>query len=132
MENTTETTAAPVPAKTTRASRKKNPKHQTHGALTPPVAESMNMIKAFGIRDGYDTDSLDEYKEKINEMTTTDLHEHAHTIGIVPLDARDKLIVSLERRFVEAKMSQRGPRRIQVKTNPAMADFMKKFNAGEA
>lgn len=123
--DTTDTKSAAKP-KTARASRKKNPAHQTHGAL--PARESMNMVKAFGIRDGYEVDTLDEYKAQIEEMTTSDLHEHAHTIGIVPLDARDKLTASLERKFIEAKISQRGPRRVRIKTNPAMTDFMAEFN----
>lgn len=128
MANTTEPT--PKPAKTARASHKKPSAHQTHGAL-PPVREPMNMMKAFGIRDGYDVDTLEEYKAKLAKYTQTDLHEHAHAIGIVPLDARDKLTTALERKFVEAKLAQRPTRAIRVPTNPAMADFMRKFNAGE-
>lgn len=116
--------------KTVRASRKKAaPTHETHGALEPKPG--MNMAKAFGIRDGYDVDTLEEYQAKINDMTLTDLHEHAHTVGVVPLDPRDKLVTSLERQFVQAKMNQLPPRVINVPTNPALKDFMKKWFAGE-
>lgn len=126
MANTTPTPAKP---KAVRA-RKQNPAHQTHGAL-PPRPEPMNMIKAFGIRDGYDVDTLDEYKGKLDKYTQTELHEHAHEIGIVPLDARDKLTKALHDKFVQAKLSQRPTRRIQVPINPKMEGFIKRFNAGE-
>lgn len=125
------TTDAGTPAKTVRGSRKKAAStHETHGALEPK--KEMNMIKAFGIRDGYDVDTVEEYAAKIKEMTLTDLHDHAHTVGVVPLDPREKLIATLERKFVQSKMDQKPPKVIPVKTNPAMADFMKKWWAGEA
>lgn len=125
-----EAPASPAPAKPARASRKKVTAHQTHGALPP--SSGMNMAKAFGLRDGYDVDTLDEYKAKIDDMTETDLHEHSHAMGIVPLEPRDKLMASLERKFVETKMSQRPVRQIHFKENPQMADFMKQFRAGFA
>jgi len=116
--------------KTVRASRKKAaPTHETHGALDPKPG--MNMAKAFGIRDGYRVDTLEEYRTEINAMTLTDLHEHAHVVGVVPLDPRDKLVANLERQFVQAKMNQQPPRVIHVPTNPAYKDFMKKWFAGE-
>lgn len=116
--------------KTVRASRKKAaPTHETHGALEPKP--TLNMAKMFGIRDGYKVDTLEEYRAEINAMTLTDLHEHAHTVGVVPLDPRDKLVASLERQFTQAKMNQLPPRVINVPTNPAMKDFMKKWFAGE-
>jgi glutathione synthase/RimK-type ligase-like ATP-grasp enzyme len=130
MDTTTTDTAKATP-KTARASRKKTPTHQTHGALAP-AREPLNMMKLFGIRDGYDTDDLDTYKEQINAMSTSDLHEHSHAMGIVPLDARDKLTTSLERLFVQSKLNQRGPRTVKVKTNPALADFMAKHMAALA
>jgi hypothetical protein len=92
----------------------------------------MNMIKAFGIRDGYTADTLEEYRAEIDKMTLTDLHDHCHVVGVVPLDPRDKLVTALERKFVQAQMNQQPVRTIHVKTNPDMAGFMKKWWAGEA
>ncbi len=114
--------------KTVKAS--KRPAHETHGAL-PPAKPPMNMMKAFGIRDGYDTDNKEVYAKQIDDMTTSDLHMHAHEVGIVPLDARDKLTKSLLTKFDEVKMSYIPPRVKQVPQNPAMAGFMKKWLAGD-
>ena len=130
MAKTTKTNSVETVTKTARASRKKSaPLHETHGALEPKPG--MNMAKAFGIRDGYTADNLEAYKAEIAGMTLTDLHDHAHLVGVVPLDPRDKLIASLERQYVQAQMNQRPPKVIKVQTNPAMADFMKKWWAGE-
>lgn len=121
-------------SKTTRASKKKlaideNTK-QTHGALAPQP--TVNMMKLFGINDGYDgVETIDDYRAKLSKMTITDLHEHAHRIGIVPLDSKDKLTASLERKFQETKLRNMPHRPVPVKTNPAMAEFMKKFQSGE-
>jgi len=107
---------------------------QVHGALES--RPSVNMIKLFGINDGYDNvDNIDQYRAKLQAMTVTDLHEHSHRVGIVPLDARDKLITSLEKKFLEAKMRQLPNRALKLPTradsDPEMANFMKKFQAGE-
>jgi len=125
--------AAPVtksPAKAVRASRKKAPAHETHGAL-PAAPKSMNMIKAFGIKDGYDAETLEDYDSQLEKMLPSELHDHAHTVGIVPLDPRDKLIASLRRKFQETKMAQRPQRNLKVKTNPQMAGFMKQWWSGD-
>lgn len=115
--------------KTAKASKK--PVHETHGAL-PAVRPPMNMMKAFGIKDGYDTDDKTAYAAQIEDMTNEDLHTHAHEKGVVPLDARDKLKKSLLNKFDEVKLSYLPPRVRHVPQNPAMAGFMKKFLAGEA
>lgn len=120
---------ATVTKKQTRASKKKNPSHETHGAL--PAAPQMNMKKLFGINDGYEDDSLEDYSMRLEKMLTSELHEHAHQVGIIPLDQKDKLIASLRRKFQETKLANIGPKVVQIKTNPAMADFHKKWFAGE-
>jgi hypothetical protein len=112
--------------KQTRAS--KAPSHETHGALPIP---QVNLNKMFGISDGYDVDTLEDYSVKLEDMTTTELHDHSHRCGIIPLDARDKLIASLKRKFQETKAAAAGPRVRQIKMNPAMSDFHRRFMAGD-
>lgn len=107
---------------------------QTHGALEPQP--STNMMRLFGISDGYEgVQDLSDYRTKLEAMTLTDLHDHSHKVGIVPLDARDKLIISLERKFIEAKARQMPTKVINVKTradsDPEFAKVMKKWQAGE-
>lgn len=123
--------------KTTRASKTKkvvdSDTKQVHGAVEP---QPMNMMKMFGINDGYEgVEDVNQYRKKLEGMTITDLHDHSHKVGIVPLDAREKLILSLERRFLEAKARQLPNRTIKIKTradsDPEFAKFMKQWQSGE-
>ena len=118
--------------KTTRASRKKlTPETaQTHGALEPK--EMPNMIHMFGIDDGYQgINSAEQYKQKLNAMVTSDLHDHAYKIGIVPVDQKDKLVDSLVRKYQETKAAQRPVRQMTVPINPKMADWHKQWWSGD-
>lgn len=117
--------------KTTQASKKKptiETVQQTHAALPP--APDVNMFKLFGINDGYqDVDNIDQYRAKVENMTITDLHDHAHLVGVVPLEPRDKLIASLDKKYRETKARQIQPRSYQAPINPKMADFHRHFCA---
>lgn len=96
------------------AKKKKLPTNETHGALEPK--EPMNMMKAFGIRDGYNTDSIDLYRQEILEMNETDLHNHSHKMGVIPVAPKSKLIAMLETKFHEAKAKQRPMKTSRVPT----------------
>ena len=100
--------------------------HQTHAALPPQPP--VNMFKMFGIDDGYgNLETAEEYQKKLEAMTITDLHEHAHIKGIVPLDARDKLVASLVKKFRMAKAAQIPERVFSTPINPNMAEFHRKL-----
>lgn len=104
------------------------PSHQTHAAL--PARPQVNMFKLFGVNDGYDNiESAEEYQKKLEVMSTSDLHEHSHSKGIVPLDARDKLISSLVKKFRMTKAQQLPERRFTTPTNAALADWHRKLCA---
>lgn len=107
--------------------KKKLPTNEAHGALEPKP--TMNMIKAFGIKDGYQTDSFDEYRQGILEMNETDLHNHAHKVGVIPVSPRSKLIAMLETKFQHTKARQR-PNVISKVPTRADTDpeFKKKMN----
>jgi hypothetical protein len=123
------TTTKKLPAKAVKAS-KKAPTHETHGALPTP-AKPVNMIKLFGIKDGYTVDTLEDYTVQLENMLESELHDHAHVVGVVPLDPRDKLTASLKRKFTETKMAQRPPRTGKIAVNPAMAKWHKEWFAGD-
>lgn len=129
MATQPKTTVKKSSQKTAKAAQK--PLHETHGAL-PAARPPMNMMKAFGIKDGYDTDDKEAYARQLDQMTNTELHDHAHEKWVVPVDGRDKLVKSLLNKFEETKLSYIPTRARQVPQNPAMAGFMKKFLAGEA
>ena len=116
--------------KVVKASKKLDnlPSHQTHAAL--PARPQVNMFKLFGLDDGYQNiESTEEYEKKLEAMSTSDLHEHSHSKGIVPLDARDKLIGSLVKKFRMTKAQQLPERRSATPTNPALADWHRKLCA---
>lgn len=103
-----------------------NELHQTHAALPP--RPQVNMFKLFGVDDGYgNIETPEDYQKKLEAMTITDLHEHAHIKGIVPLDARDKLVASLVKKYRMAKAAQMPERVYSTPVNPNLADFHRKL-----
>jgi len=118
--------------KTVRASKKKLTPETTqiHGALGPK--EFPNMIHMFGIDDGYlGINSVEQYKEKLHAMVTSDLHDHAYKLDIIPVDQKDKLIDSLVRKYQETKAAQRPVRQMAVPINPKMAGWHKQWWSGD-
>jgi len=72
---------------------------QAHGALAPV----QTVQEVMGYTSGYSEASLQEYQEKIEAMTDTDLHEHAIEMGIVPTHNKVLLVDKLERQFIAAQ-----------------------------
>ncbi len=99
---------------------------QTHGALTPDV----DMAKMFNIKTPYNVNSIEEYRKQIRAFNTPDLHAHAHHVGLVPLDPRDKLYTALERKFNEVKSRALPTRLVATKINPEFAEFHRQFMQG--
>lgn len=120
-------------AKTTKAATTKASKRgslaslsQTHGALAPTI----DMDAIFNIKSPYTAKSAQEYTAQLKEMGTADLQSHAHAIGIVPLDSRERLVAALERKFSEHKIQKIPVRQIPVQINPEMAEWHKSYQAG--
>lgn len=114
--------------KVVKASKKLDnlPSHQTHAAL--PARPQVNMFKLFGLNDGYDNiESAEEYENKLNAMSLSDLHEHSHSKGVVPLDARDKLTASLVKKFRMTKVQQMPERRFATPTNGSLSDWHREY-----
>lgn len=114
--------------KTIKASRKPKIEElsQAHGALDPVAT----MRNAFGLKDVYDVSTLDAYKAQIRSFSTPDLHAHAHKIGLVPLDPKEKLFAALERKFSEVKGRAIPASVVPVKANPEFAEFHRQFMQG--
>lgn len=131
----TETTAstpkkprAPRAKKTAKASiTEKAPLHQAHGAVAPtPV----NMAAMFGIKSIYAAQDIDSYRVELAKYSVSDLHSHAHNVGVIPLDPREKLIVALERKFLEVQSKGLPIKYIPPTVTPEGQEFIKKFMAG--
>lgn len=122
----TKTTAQKASSKVAKAS-KALPKHQAHGALAP---SPVNMNELFGIKSVYTARTIDEYRGQLDKYMITDLHAHAHHVGVIPLDPREKLVSVLERKFMEVQSKNLPLQFVPVKANKDMLDFHKKFMAG--
>ena len=129
-----ETTAAqPAPKKTAtrvaRASKKASaaPTHETHGAVNPSFK---NMDEMFGIKSVYVARSIDQYRTELEGYTATELHAHAHHVGVIPLDPREKLVSVLERKFMETQSKALPMTVVPTQANPEMLEFHKKFMSG--
>lgn len=115
------------PVKSVKASKKSvNSLSQTHGALAP----TFDLDEQLGIRGPYTVKNLKAYQTQLGEMGTADLQSHAHQIGVVPMDSRERLVNALERKFVEHTTSRVPVKQLPVKINPEMADWHKRYQAG--
>lgn len=120
--------------KKTRVSRAKKtaatnvaPAHQAHGAQAPTP---INMEKAFGIKSVYTAQTIVDYRAQIVKYSVADLHAHAHDVGVLPMDPRDKLLLALERRFLEVQSKSLPIRYIPPTVTPEGQEFIRKFMAG--
>ena len=119
-------------AKTVRASQKKpsipvEQLQQTHAAQPAAV----DMYKLFGLKKTYDVDTPEEYSKQLESMGRTELWNHSHKVGVIPMEPLDKLITALKRKFVESKRNSIQPQVVPTRINPEFADFHKKFMRGE-
>ena len=74
-------------------------KHQAHGAINP---DPVSIYDILGYKHSpYKTNSLDEYLAAIDKMYSSDIHEHAVSVGVIPTDDRAMLRVSLEKAFIK-------------------------------
>ncbi len=121
----------PAPkAKTTRVKKASSgaPSNVVHGAQPP--TKPVNMNELFGIKSVYTSRTIAEYRELLDTYTVTDLRAHAHHVGVIPLDPREKLVSVLERKFMETQSKALPLQVVPTKVNPAMAEFHRQFMAG--
>ena len=95
---------------------------QTHGAL---ASTSVNQYMT-----GYDTADASEYGSKLERMESTELYDHAVSVGEVPIDDRDRLIDRLKDRFAQTQAASIPRQNIPMGVTPEGEAFIKKFMAG--
>lgn len=114
-------------AKTAKASTASLPAHQAHGALAP---SPINMEKMFGVKSVYAAQTIEAYRSEITKYSVADLHAHAHNVGVLPMDPREKLLLALERKFLEVQSRGLPIRYIPPTVTPEGQEFIKRFMAG--
>lgn len=95
---------------------------QTHGALASPTANQYLT--------GYDTADASTYSAKLAQMESTELYDHAVSVGEVPIDDRDRLIDRLRDRFAQAQAASIPRQNIPMNITPEGEAFLKKYMAG--
>ena len=120
-----------------RKTVKKTPRKQTKAKAKPKVKK---MVQTHGMeeRESYEKTSLDQvwgdtgsskygtlkeedYSKKIKSMNRSDLHSHAVTVGILPIDNRELLVSRLKREFKKHVLAYKKPRKSR-KSDPGVSN----------
>jgi len=113
--------------KETKASSEPLAQHQAHGALAPDTS----IMDLFKVSDGFGAKTLEDYQKKLKGMTSIEIQDHAHKVGVVPREPRTKLTEALERQFTTARAQRTAPKIIHLKTRPDTAEIMRRWQAGD-
>ena len=68
----------------------------------------------------YGTLNEEDYSGKIKSMNRSDLHSHAVTVGILPIDNRELLVSRLKREFKKHVLAYKKPRKSR-KSDPGVS-----------
>jgi len=92
---------------------------QTHAMEEKEKFEKTTLDQIWGDEglSKYNTVKEEEYLEQIKFMNRSDLHSHAISIGILPVDNRDILVARLTREFKKHILSYQKPKR-KTSTTP--------------
>ncbi len=110
-------TVKKTPRKQTKAKAKTKPKVkemvQTHGMVEKESYEKTSLDQVWGDTGSskYGTLNEEDYSEKIKSMNRSDLHSHAVTVGILPIDNRELLVSRLKREFKKHILAYKKPRK---------------------
>lgn len=123
-----------------RKTVKKTPRKQTEAKAKPKVKE---MIQTHGMqeKESYEKTTLDQvwgdigsnkygtldpedYSDRLTSMNRSDLHTHAVTVGILPIDNRQLLVSRLKREFRKHILGYRKPRKSR-KSGSGVSDQVK-------
>ena len=110
-------TVKKTPRKQTKAKAKAKPKFeemaQTHGMEERESYEKTSLDQVWGDTGSskYGTLKEEDYSKKIKSMNRSDLHSHAVTVGILPIDNRELLVSRLKREFKKHVLAYKKPRK---------------------
>ena len=108
-------TVKKTPRKQTKAKTKPKIKEmvQTHGMVEEESYEKTSLDQVWGDTGSskYGTLNEEDYSEKIKSMNRSDLHSHAVTVGILPIDNRELLVSRLKREFKKHILAYKKPRK---------------------
>ena len=123
-------TVKKTPRKQTKAKAKAKPKFeemvQTHGMEERESYEKTSLDQVWGDTGSskYGTLKEEDYSKKIKSMNRSDLHSHAVTVGILPIDNRELLVSRLKREFKKHVLAYKKPRKGR-KSDPGVSNRAK-------
>jgi len=115
--------------KTSKAKKLKS-LSQTHGKKETHQATTLDQIWGEDGTSKYKTMDEGKYLSSIEGMDRTDLHSHAVTVGIIPVDNRDTLTQRLMREFRKHVASYKTPKG-KNDTPKISSDIQKILNEGK-
>ena len=106
-------TVKKTPRKRTKAKAKPKVKEmiQTHGMEEKESYEKTTLDQVWGDTGSnkYGTLDAEDYSDRVTSMNRSDLHSHAVTVGILPIDNREMLTTRLTREFKKHILSFQKP-----------------------
>jgi hypothetical protein len=121
-------TVKKTPRKQTKAQAKPKVKEmiQTHGMQEKESYEKTTLDQVWGDigSNKYGTLDTEDYSDRLTSMNRSDLHAHAVTVGILPIDNRELLVSRLKREFRKHVLGYRKPRKSR-KSGSGVSDKVK-------
>ncbi len=113
-----------------RKAKAKKKMVQTHAMEEKEPFQKTTMDQVWGSTGSSKYGTLEEsvYLNKIRNMNRSDLHSHAVTVGILPIDNRDMLTTRLTREFKKHVLSFQKPQRKKRK-EPAVSERIRSILA---
>ena len=113
-----------------RKAKAKKKMVQTHAMEEKEPFQKTTMDQVWGDTGNSKYGTLEEsvYLNKIRNMNRSDLHSHAVTVGILPIDNRDMLTTRLTREFKKHVLSFQKPQRKKRK-EPAVSERIRSILA---
>ena len=117
-------TVKKTPSKQTKAKAKPKVKEmvQTHGMEERESYEKTSLDQVWGDTGSskYGTLNEEDYSTRLKSMNRSDLHSHAVTVGILPIDNRELLVSRLKREFKKHVLAYKKPRKSR-KSDPGVS-----------
>ena len=103
---------------------------QTHGKKEGFKPTTLDQIWGDTGASKYQTLDEEEYTQKLNSFNKSDLQAHAISMGLVPIDDRDKLTLRLVKDFRRHVNNYRVPKPSAPTNAKVPADIQKILNEG--
>lgn len=103
---------------------------QIDGKAEPSKPMTLDQIWGETGLSKYGVSDVEEYKNYINNLNRTDIHNHALEVGIIPVDNMEILVARLEREFIRHLSSYQASNKTEVKQKKISKEVAKILSEG--